>query len=83
MIKKEITMDNGEKYLVGFKEIGSQKDGIECHVLEKGIIGHRSVYNELYLKGLMPNYYNMAVWTIIDYQNECKQKQILIEESWV
>lgn len=82
MIKKEMTLDNGEKYIVGFKEVGTQKDGIECHILEKALFYKKSVYNKLYLKGMCPDYKQMAVWTILDYKKETEQQQDLLNAVW-
>lgn len=82
MIKKEITMNDGKKYIVGFKEIGSQKDGIECHILQKILFTHVSVFNKLYLKGLSPDYQQMALWTILDYEEETEQKENLLSAKW-
>lgn len=82
MFEKQITMNDGETYLVGFKEIGSNKDGIECHILKKGMLVNKSVYHKLYLKGLSPDYKNLAEWTIYDYKRNCEQKEELLAEDW-
>ena len=71
MIKKEITMNDGKKYTVGFKEVGSSFKCIECHIL----FSYNSIYSKLHGKGLCPNYYQMALWTILDYEKECKQQK--------
>jgi hypothetical protein len=82
MIEKRITMNDGENYLVGFKEVGSNKDGIECHILKKVIFGKKSVYHKLYLKGISPDYKHMAQWTINEYKEELEQKEKLLAEEW-
>jgi hypothetical protein len=82
MIKKEMTVDD-KLYLIGFKEVGSDKDGIECHVLEKGFIKDKSVFHKLYLKGIAPDYRQMALFTIVDYQMDCERKENLLNTSWV
>ena len=82
MIKKKITMSDGKKYIVGFKTIGSEGEGIECHILKKILFLHISIYKKLTLAGMMPNYHEMAMWTIIDYEKVYNQTQALLEESW-
>jgi hypothetical protein len=83
MIKKEITMNDGKNYRIGFKEIGTYDKVIECHILKKGVFGEKSLFMKSHWKGLCPNYKQMAQWTILDYEREYKQKQGLLEGSWV
>jgi len=82
MIKKEITMSDGKKYIVGFKNIGNESQGIECHILEKFLFVHISIYHKLRLKSMMTDYHEMAIWTIIDYERECNQEKSLLEANW-
>lgn len=82
MIEKQITMNDGKTYTVGFKEVGSNKDGLECHILQKGKLFNKSIYNKLYLKGLSPDYKYLAVSTIFSYLEEVKQKENLLSENW-
>lgn len=81
MIEKQITMDE-KTYLVGFKEVGSNKEAIECHILKKVLFFNRSVYHKFYLKGISPDYKHLAHWTIGEYIDDCKQKEELLSEKW-
>ena len=82
MIKKEITMSDGRKYIVGFKEVGSSFKCIECHILNKTLFFHNSVYSKLHGKGLFLNYHDIALWTIFDYERECDQVKEFLEANW-
>lgn len=82
MFEKQITMNDGVTYLVGFKETGSNKEGIECHILEKFLLVNRSVYHKLYLKGIIPDYKHLAQWTIYEYKRDIEQKEGLLTEQW-
>ena len=82
MIKKKITMSDGAIYIVGFKEIGSSNEGLECHILEKKLLRYVSVYCYSRLKGLAPDYLSIAIWTITKYREELEQKTKLMNESW-
>lgn len=81
MIEKQITFD-GKTYTVGFKEVGSERSSLECHILEKRMFFKKSIYIKLFIKGLDPNYKQLAVSTIFSYQKECEQKERLISEQW-
>lgn len=82
MIEKKITMGDGETFIVGFKEVGSNKDGIECHIMVKGLFGNKSVYNNFFLKGLSPDYKHFADWTIYNYKRDIEEKSTLLNEDW-
>jgi hypothetical protein len=82
MIEKNFTTNEGEVFLVGFNEIGSDKDGIECHILNKGMFGNKSVYHKLYLKGIAPDYKDLADWTIYYYKRDLEQKEGLLKADW-
>jgi len=82
MIKKEITLNDGRKYIVGFEEVGNSFKCIKCHILKKTLFYHNSIYFKLHNKGLMPNYREIALWTILDYERECKQQDSLLLANW-
>jgi len=82
MIKKEITLKDGRKYTVGFKEVGDNFKCIECHILKRTLLFHNSVYFKLHGKGLFPNYQEIALWTILDYEKECEQRKGLLVADW-
>lgn len=82
MIKKEITLKDGRKYIVGFKEVGDIFKCIECHILKKTLFFHNSIYSKLHGKGLFPNYQEMAICTILDYEKECDQIKEFLEVNW-
>jgi hypothetical protein len=82
MIKKEITLNDGRKYIVGFKEVGSQNECIECHILKKIFFIHVSVYNKFYIKTLIPDYQELAIWTIFNYERKLKQHEDLLVVNW-
>lgn len=82
MMKKEIQLKDGRKMVIGFKEIGSSKDGIECHILKKSFLWHKSVFHKVFLKGISPNYKEMALSTLYDYEQDLKKKQQFLEEEW-
>lgn len=82
MMKKEIQLKDGRKMVVGFKEIGSSKDGLECHILQKSFFWDKSVFHKVFLKGILPNYKEMALSTIFDYECDLKKKQEFLEEKW-
>lgn len=87
MIKKEILLNDGTKFLVGFKEIeswsrGSTK-GIECHVLKKSMFLNKTIHKRFYIKGIVPDYLQMAITTILDYKRVQEQKRELISSNWI
>jgi hypothetical protein len=82
MIIKELTTHDDKKYIIGFKEIGSYKDGIECHILKQGLLCKISIYKKLYLKGLSPDYEQMTLSTIFDYERDCEDKEKLSFAIW-
>ena len=83
MIKKEITMSDGKKYIVGFKEIKSSiLNIVECHILKRVLLVDTSIFKTDHNKGLFPNYRGMAIWTIMDYEKECNQKEELLNANW-
>lgn len=82
MIEKQLTTNDGTTYLVGFKEIGSDNAGLECHILERGKIRTKSIYCKTSIKGLAPDYKQIALNTIYSYEEERKQKEKLLSEQW-
>lgn len=82
MIEKQLTMEDGTVYRIGFKEVGSDKAGLECHILKAGITGTHSIYMKFFLKGLNPDYKKLAISTIFDYTQDQHQKRQLQEEQW-
>lgn len=82
MIEKEITMPDGKTYTVGFKEVGSDNNGLECHILEKGKFRTSSIYSTFRLKGLSPDYKQIAINTIFEYTEKQEQKAKLLSEKW-
>ena len=82
MIKKEIILNDGRKYIVGFEEVGDSFKCVKCHILKKTLFFHNSIYSKLHGKELFPNYHNIAMWTIFDYEKECNQAKELLEANW-
>jgi len=83
MIIKQLTTNNNRKYLIGFKEIkASTGTLLECHILKKCLFGKRSIFKKSRLKGLYSDYHQMAIFTIIDYERECKQQEKLLSAVW-
>lgn len=82
MIIKKITMNDGGKYTIGFKEVGSNGELIECHVLEKKLLKHKSLYCYSRLKGLSPDYRDIAIWTIMKYREDLEQREKLLNANW-
>jgi len=83
MIKKEIIMSDGKKYIVGFREIKSSiLNVVECHILKRKFLVDTSIFKKDHNRGLFPDYRMMALWTIMDYEKECEQGKALLEASW-
>ena len=83
MIKKEIILNDGRKYIVGFEEVGDSFKCIKCHILKKTLFFfHNSIYFKSHGKGLYPNYQQIALWTILDYEKECEQQESLLLTDW-
>jgi len=82
MIKKEIILNDGRKYIVGFEEVGDSFKCVKCHILKKTLFFHNSIYFKLHGKGLYPNYQQIALWTILDYEKECEQQESLLLTDW-
>jgi hypothetical protein len=83
MIKKEITLSDGKKYLVGFSEIKAVgMTWVKCYILKPNLIREKIIYTKEYNKGLLPDYFRMAITTIFNYETECKQKEQLLEANW-
>jgi len=83
MIKKEITMNDGKKYIVGFtEEYKVAIHWVKCHILKRKLFIDKIVYTKIYVKGLMPNYKEFALWTILDYERECEQQESLLIADW-
>jgi hypothetical protein len=78
-----MTMGDRKKYVIGFKEIASRVGSIiECHILKKGFLGHVSIFKKEHWKGLCPDYQQIALFTVCDYEQELEQKEKLINAIW-
>ena len=83
MIIKKMTMYDGKQYTIGFKEFTSSSGSIiECHILKKWILGKISIYKQEHWKGLCPDYRQIALFTIWDYEQECEQTEKLLKAVW-
>ena len=78
MMKKEVNMKDGRKYIIGITET---KNYINCYILEKKLIGYRKVFHHESWKTLIPDYDYAELCTICDYEQKLKDKQRLIAWS--
>lgn len=81
MIEKEITLA-GKKYIIGFKEAGSDHTCSECHVLSKTLLSTKSLYHKLYIKRMNTDPRERAIGTILEYEAQSKQTKELAEANW-
>lgn len=78
MLKKEIEMKSGKKYLVGITE---DDNYIYCHILEKTLFGYKELYKDEHWKGLIPDYNDATLWAICNYERKLNDKERLIKWS--
>lgn len=82
MIIKEMNFKDNS-YTIGFKEFRSSSGTLlECRILKKILFFHIIIYKKVSLKTLSPNYKDIALYTIIDYERELKQQEELVDAEW-
>lgn len=68
MVKKEITLKNGNKYLVGLVD---EERYINCYILKKVLFFHIPIHHYKSYKTIIPDYDLIVLFTISEYERAC------------
>lgn len=78
MLKKEVGIKNGNKYLVGISE---DDNYIYCYILQKTLFGFKELYSHAQWKTLIPDYDYATLCTVCNYEQKLKDRERLIQWS--
>jgi len=78
MLKKEVEMKSGNKFLVGMTE---DDNYIYCYILEKTLFGYKKLYKHEHWKTLIPDYDYATLCAVCNYEQKLNDKERLIQWS--
>lgn len=78
MVVKEMEFKDNTKYTIGIVD-NNKQNTIECYILEKTSIGYTKIFCDESWKSLKPNYNDIAITAICNYERELENKKRLLE----